>query len=251
MSLLEVRDIRRTFGGLVAVDQVTFNVRPGQIKAVIGPNGAGKTTLFNIITGLLKAETGSIAFRDKPILGLKPFQIARAGLGRTFQNPSLFLRMSVLENVMTGRHCRTGWEFAGCAFRFPGQRIEERAIRDAAMEKLEYVGLAHLAQANAGSLAFGQRRAVELARALATDPALILLDEPASGLNTRETAELGELIQKIREDGTTVLLVEHDMSLVMDISDEILVLHNGVPIAEGPPTIIRNDPNVILVYLGE
>jgi branched-chain amino acid transport system ATP-binding protein len=251
MALLEVKDVRRSFGGLVAVDAVSFSVHAGQIKSLIGPNGAGKTTLFNIICGLLKADQGAITFQDKPIHGLKPWQIAKLGMSRTFQNPSLFLQIGTLENVMVGRHARTHSGFLACCLRTPAQRREERAIREAAMAQLDYLGLADLADWPAASLPFGRRRMVELARALATEPSLLLLDEPASGLNTRETAELGALLRRIRDDGTTVLLVEHDMSLVMDISDEIVVLHNGAPIAEGAPAKIQNDPSVISVYLGE
>lgn len=251
MKLLDVHNVRRSFGGLVAVDQVSLTVTPGQIKSMIGPNGAGKTTLFNIISGLIPAETGQIFFNDTPIHGMKPFQIARAGISRTFQNPSLFLQMNVLENVMVGRHSRSRWGFIGCGLRFPGQIREEKAIRDAALEHIAYVGLEALAECPAGSLGFGQRRMVELARALATDPALLLLDEPASGLNSKETEDLGALIRKIRDKGVTVLLVEHDMSLVMDISDEVLVLHNGAVIAEGTPSAIQDDQTVISVYLGK
>ena len=250
MALLEVENVRHRFGGLVALDRVAFKVMPGQIKAIIGPNGAGKTTLFNVISGLIRSETGRVVFRGKGIIGLKPYQIARVGISRTFQNPSLFLQMSTLENVMVGRHARTRWEFGGCALRIPGQPKEERGIREAALAQMDYVGLASLADAPAGSLAFGQRRMVELARALATEPDLLLLDEPASGLNTKETADLGRLIGRIRDRGITVLLVEHDMSIVMDISDEILVLHNGTPIAEGTPAAIQNNQEVISVYLG-
>ncbi|MBI5383087.1 MAG: ABC transporter ATP-binding protein [Verrucomicrobia bacterium] len=250
MALLEVENVRRSFGGLVAVDKTTFQVAPGQIKAIIGPNGAGKTTLFNIISGLLRPDSGRVTFHSRPVTGLKPYQIARLGLSRTFQNPSLFLRMNVLENVMVGRHSRSRWGFAGCCLRWPGQPREERNIRDTAMAQLDYVGLAPLAHCPAGALAFGQRRMVELARALATEPTLLLLDEPASGLNTKEKEDLGQLIRKIRDRGVTVLLVEHDMKLVMDLADDIVVLHYGIPIAEGPPSVIQSDPKVISVYLG-
>jgi ABC-type branched-subunit amino acid transport system ATPase component len=251
MPLLEVKDVRRSFGGLVAVNQVSFSVNPGRIKGVIGPNGAGKTTLFNMISGLLKPDTGQIMFNDRPITGLKPYQIARAGISRTFQNPSLFLQMNVLQNVMVGRHSRTRLDFFGCGLRWPGQLREEKTIRDAARAQLESVGLAYLADWPAGALPFGQRRMVELARALATEPQMLLLDEPASGLNTREKEDLALLIRKIRDRGITTLLVEHDMSVVMGLSDDIIVLHNGCTIAEGAPQAVQNDPRVISVYLGE
>ena len=251
MALLEVENIGRRFAGLVALSNVTFGVMPKQIKSVIGPNGAGKTTLFNVISGLLKSEGGRIALDGRSIGGLRPYQIAAAGVARTFQTPGLFLDMSVIENVMVGRHCQSKWGFAGCCLRLPGQVREERRIREAALQRLEYVGLAGQASHPAGALAFGQRRMVELARALAIEPKLLMLDEPASGLNTRETAEFASLVCRIRDDGVTVLLVEHDMSLVMDISDEILVLHNGTPIAEGTPTEIQNNEDVMAVYLGK
>jgi len=250
MALLEVENLRRAFGGLVAVDQLSLKVPAGQIKGVIGPNGAGKTTLFNLISGLLKPDTGRIAFKGRAIHGLKPYQIARLGVSRTFQNPSLFLQMSALENVMVGRHNHARWGFFGCGLRFPGQASEERQIRRAALARLDDLGLLALADTPAGALAFGQRRMVELARALATEPALLLLDEPGSGLNTKEKEDLAAVIRQIRSRGVTLLLVEHDMTLVMDLSDEILVLHNGVPIAEGPRAAIQNDPQVIRVYLG-
>jgi branched-chain amino acid transport system ATP-binding protein len=250
VPLLEVAGVRRSFGGLVAVDGVSLAVSAGQIKGVIGPNGAGKTTLFNMISGLLKPEAGQIRFKGSPINGLRPYQIARAGISRTFQNPSLFLQMNVLENVMVGRHSRTRWDFVGCGLRWPGQPREERGIRDTARAQLEGVGLGHLADWPASALPFGQRRMVELARALATEPQMLLLDEPASGLNTREKEDLAGLIREIRNRGITILLVEHDMSVVMGLSDDILVLHNGRPIAEGAPHVVQNDSKVIGVYLG-
>jgi len=250
MALLEARDLRKCFGGLVAVDGVSFDVEPGQIKSLIGPNGAGKTTLFNLVTGLLRPDRGSVRFQETLVSGWKPHRIARAGLSRTFQNPSLFHRMNVLENVMVGRHCRTRSEFWGCALRLPGQRREEHRIREAAVQELNFVGLAHLAAFPASALTFGQRRMVELARALATEPQMLLLDEPASGLNTSEKRELGDLIRRIRNRGVTVLLVEHDMSMVMGLSDSVLVLHYGARIAEGSPADIQNDARVVQVYLG-
>ncbi len=250
MALLKVENVRRRFGGLVALDQVSFEVKAGQIKAVIGPNGAGKTTLFNIISGLLPAEAGRITYKQRDIHGWHPYQIARLGVSRTFQNPSLFLQMNVMENVMVGRHVQSRCGFFGCALRWPGQPKEERLIHLAALAHLEGFGLVQLAHVPAGALAFGQRRMVELARALATGPELLLLDEPASGLNTREKEELGKTIRQIRDRGVTILLVEHDMNMVMDLSDEILVLNNGIPIAEGPPAVVQNDERVIRVYLG-
>jgi branched-chain amino acid transport system ATP-binding protein len=248
--LLEVENVQRSFGGLVAVAGVSFKVTTGRIKGLIGPNGAGKTTLFNMISGLLQPEQGRIIFKGRPITGLKPFQVARAGVSRTFQNPSLFLQMSVLENVMVGRHSRTHSDFLACGLRWPGQTREEHSIREAARAQLADVGLEALAPFPAGALAFGQRRMIELARALATEPEMLLLDEPASGLNTKEKDDLAGLIRKICDRGITVLLVEHDMSVVMELSDDILVLNNGTVIAEGAPAAIQNDSKVISVYLG-
>ena len=248
--LLEVTGLGRSFGGVVALDDVSFRVLAGEIKAVIGPNGAGKTTLFNAISGILGPERGVVRFRGRAITGLKPYRIGRLGISRTFQNLSLFEHMTVRENVMVGCHCRTRAGIVASALRLPGQRAEERAIRAAASEKLEVVGLVGKTDLPVSALSFGQRRLVELARALATQPSLLLLDEPASGLNTKETEDLGRVITRIRDSGVTILLVEHDMSLVMDVSDSILVLDYGKPIAEGTPTEVRNDPSVIAIYLG-
>jgi len=242
--------VRRCFGGLVALDRIAFQVRAGQIKAIIGPNGAGKTTLFNIVSAILRPDRGEIRFDGRSIIGLKPFEVARRGISRTFQTPSLFLHMTVLENVMTGRHCRTRSGLFASALRLPAQRREESLIHESAMENLRYAGIDADAPRPVGAISFGKRRMVELARALATEPRLLLLDEPASGLNTRETDDLAAMIRRIRDRGITVLIVEHDMSLVMDISDEILVLNQGIPLTEGTPAEVRNNEAVVAVYLG-
>jgi branched-chain amino acid transport system ATP-binding protein len=250
MALLEVENVRHCFSGLVALDKVSFRVAEGQIKSVIGPNGAGKTTLFNIISGIFRPTSGQISFGDASIVGLQPHQVVRRGIARTFQNLNLFLRMTVLENVMVGRHGRTRQGFVAAALRLPGQGREERAMRESALAHLAELGLGDVADVPAGALPFGRRRMVELARALAAEPKLLLLDEPASGLNTREKEDLAAIVAGIRARNITILLVEHDVSLVMDVSDEILVLHYGVPIAEGPPAAIRNHAQVVAVYLG-
>lgn len=250
MALLDIQCVRQCFGGLVALNDLSFKIAKGKIAAAIGPNGAGKTTLFNIVSGMQRPTSGAVHFDGQPITGLAPYQVARRGISRTFQTLSLFDRMTVIENVMIGRHPQSRDGTIASALRLPTQRRNERRIRDAAMEGLEYIGLAALADVPVASLSFGQRRMVELARALATEPTLVLLDEPASGLNTRETDDLSRLICRIRDGGVTVFLVEHDMSLVMDVSDDILVLHYGESIAQGKPQSIRNDRRVIEVYLG-
>ncbi len=251
MALLRIDRLGRQFGGLQAVGDVSFSLKEGAIKAVIGPNGAGKTTLFNLISGVLPPTSGEILFRGKAIHGLKPCRIASLGIARTFQNIKMFAGMTALENVMVGRHVRSGAGFLASMLRTPGCRREEVEIRCKSLELLDFLGIADCADIEASSLAFGQQRAVELARALALEPVLLLLDEPAAGLNIYETAEVGRLISRIRDLGVTVLLVEHDMSLVMDISDEIVVLSFGQKIAEGLPTEIQRNPEVIRVYLGE
>lgn len=251
MALLEIKNLNRHFGGLHAVNNVSFKVDQDMIKAVIGPNGAGKTTLFNLIAGNLPANTGEIYFDGSRISGRKPYQIARRGLSRTYQNIKLFHGMTALENVMVGRHIRSRAGFMAGMLNLPWTWAEERSIREKAMEYLELLGVADCADIEIGNLSFGQQRAVEFARALAAEPKLLLLDEPAAGLNIYETAEIGKLIAGIRDSGITILLVEHDMSLVMDISDEIVVLSFGEMIAEDLPHNIQQNEEVIRIYLGD
>ncbi len=249
--MLQVRGLTKTFGGLEAVNDVDFDVQPGQIKALIGPNGAGKTTIFNLITGVLSADAGEVHFEGQPLLDLPTHRIAALGIGRTFQTSLLFDQMTVLENVMVGHHLRGKANMLTAALRMFGAGAEEREYRKIAMDALERAGLADLAGRLAAELPIGQRRLVEVARALAAKPALLLMDEPAAGLNMRETDRMGEIIEDIRDGGVTVLLVEHDMSLVMSISEEILVLDRGCRLAEGTPEEIRGDQRVLAAYLGE
>jgi branched-chain amino acid transport system ATP-binding protein len=249
--MLEIRGITCVFGGLVALDEVSFTARAGEITGVIGPNGAGKTTLFNIITGIYSRTAGSIAFEGRDISGLPPERLARLGLVRTFQNIELFGHMTVLENVMVGLHTRSRSGFLACAFKLPHHLREERRIRDQARELLDFVGLAEAADIEAANLPFGKGRLLEIARALAVQPRIMLMDEPAAGLNSRETWQLGDLIRKIRETGVTVVLVEHDMELVMDICDTIVVLNLGKKLAAGTPRQIQENPEVIAAYLGD
>jgi len=250
-TILQVADIKMAFGGLLALLDLRFTVRQGTIKAIIGPNGAGKTTLFNIITGIFPPTDGTIRFKDKVISGLKPHQIAQLGISRTFQTVELFGNMSVLENVMVGRHVRSKGSLVATGLRLPGVLKEERRMRRQAEEILDFVGLGAKALEQAGNLPLGDQKALEVARALATSPQIICLDEPAAGLNEQETKGLSAIIREILGRDITVLLVEHDMSLVMDISDEIVVLNYGRKIAEGPPKQIQEDENVITAYLGE
>ncbi len=249
--LLETRNLNRFFGGLHAVRDVSLCVRPSAIQAVIGPNGAGKTTLFNLIAGTLTPHGGEVLFRGRPITAWKPHAVAGLGIARTFQTTRLFPHMTVLENVMVGRHPRTRSGFIAGMLSLPRTWREEREIRDRAMQILDDLGLAEHAAETAANLPFGRQRLVEFARALATEPTLLLLDEPAAGLNIYETNELSALILRIRGRGVTCLVVEHDMSLVMSISDDVIVLDQGQKIAEGPPRAIQRNPDVIRIYLGD
>jgi branched-chain amino acid transport system ATP-binding protein len=251
MPLLELKDLSRSFGGLQAVKKVSFSVEKGIIKALIGPNGAGKTTLFNLVSGVLPPDSGSIIFQGSPVHGLQPYQIASKGIARTFQHIRLFPKMTALENVMIGRHSHSRAEFMAGMLNLPWTWKEEKQIRTRSMEIMDFLGLSGFAGHEATSLAYGQQRVVEMARALACEPSLLLLDEPAAGLNMRETAEVAHLITKIRNTGVTVLIVEHDMSLVMNISDEIVVLSYGEKIADDKPLAIQRNSEVIKIYLGE
>jgi branched-chain amino acid transport system ATP-binding protein len=251
MSLLEVQDLNKRFGGLQAVGNVSFSVNPGSVKALIGPNGAGKTTLFNLLSGVLTPDSGTIRFNDSAIHGLQPYQVAAKGMARTFQHIRLFPKMSALENIMIGRHIHSKAGFVAGMLNLPWTIREDQSIRIKALEIMKFLDMADLADSEATSLAYGQQRRLELARALACEPKLLLLDEPAAGLNMRETAEMAKLISRIRDTGITVLLVEHDMSLVMNISDEIVVLSYGQKIADDKPLAIQKNPEVIRVYLGE
>ncbi|MFC7373594.1 ABC transporter ATP-binding protein [Fictibacillus iocasae] len=252
MSILTVSNLTKKFGGLTAVNGVDINVENASITAVIGPNGAGKTTFFNLVTGVYQPDSGNVMLGSKSLVGLKPHEISRYGIARTFQNIRLFSDITVLENVMVGLHNHLKGGLFGTLFQTPAVRAEEKRAKEEAYGWLEYVGLAHLLNEEAKNLPYGAQRRLEIARALATKPKLLLLDEPAAGMNPRETRELTEFIHRMREElNLTIVLIEHDMKLVMEISEQIFVLDHGVKIAEGKPEEIRNNVNVIEAYLGK
>jgi branched-chain amino acid transport system ATP-binding protein len=249
--ILRVSGLTKRFGGLTAVDDVTFDVPAGEVFALIGPNGAGKTTMFNCVTGVYKPTLGTVTFLDRDLTGSPPHRAAKAGIARTFQNIRLFEYMSALDNVRLGHHCRMRSKLWDSLFKTPFERREERRITEHSMELLTLVGLDHHAENYARNLAYGQQRRLEIARALATDPKLLLLDEPAAGFTPQEKVELMELVVTILKRGITVFLIEHDMKVVMQASQRIVVLDHGEKIAEGTPNEVRGNQRVVEAYLGK
>jgi branched-chain amino acid transport system ATP-binding protein len=250
-SLLSAVEVTKRFGGLVAVDRVSFEVEPGKVFALIGPNGAGKTTMFNCVTGLFPPTAGSIVFEGRDIAGARPHEVARMGIARTFQNIRLFEYMTALDNVRVGQHVRMRAKLWDSMLKLPRERREEQQVTERARELLDFVGIAQHANNYARNLAYGQQRRLEIARALATQPHLLLLDEPAAGFTPQEKVALMKLVGKILAQGVTVFLIEHDMKVVMGISDRIAVLDHGEKIAEGSPEEVRRNQRVVEAYLGK
>ena len=250
MALLEVKDLSIHFGGVKAVQNVSFNIDAGIVYAVIGPNGAGKSTLFNLITGVYKPTTGEIRLDGEPIHGKSPNELAERGVARTFQNLQICMNMTAIENVMVGAHLRLDRNLFKAALRWPSLRKRDRELREEAAELMRFVGLESYTNARADTMSYGVLKRLEIARALAMKPRMIFLDEPAAGLNPKETIEVDQLVRKVADSGITVVLVEHDMKMVMNLSDRILVLDYGKKLAEGTGEEVRKNPDVIAAYLG-